>query len=383
MPSTSFHTPVHPSSHDQVRTLGPRSYTASTALPDELLEMIFRLLPPDKDGDYRALYRLCLVSRRFCAVAQPFLWEVISIQLPSSPAEAFVGAATTFGQYTRHFELTAASEVDGQAADLASYLPALRSMGELRVLQVDGISGSREPRWITLPRTDHPYLEHFGLVNLGGLSFPPSLAANLISLDLSGSGYNPDPLLVSVCRKMPNLRALAVNALHWSVLPGHLLPQLDMLQLYAPSAGDRAYLVHAPHDAVPLLLSLPISNRHGIQIPTFPFHLHIDAIVLDGVNHGHGTGVAYLVAYLARLTELVKQGGVVQSLWLPRDLEDAGSPTSADAQKAWDSLCAAAEEACVPGRLVGGAEEPSPLVGGRLSWAFWEHAKALRARGET
>ncbi|BGP47443.1 hypothetical protein JCM10450v2_003295 [Rhodotorula kratochvilovae] len=367
MPSAYIRTPVHPSSRHQVRTLPPRGCTASTALPDELLEMIFRLLPPDKDGDYRALYRICLVSRRFRAVAQPFLWEVISIQLPSSPAEAFVEAATTFGQYTRHFELTAASEVDEQAADLASYLPALRSMGELRVLQVDGISD----------------LEHFGLVNLGGLSFPPSLAANLISLDLSGSGYNPDLLLVSVCRKMPNLRALAVNALHWSVLPGHLLPQLDVLQLYAPSAGDRAYLAHAPHDAVPLLLSLPISNRHGIQIPTFPFHLHIDAIVLDGVNHGHGTGVAYLVAYLARLTELVKQGGVVQSLWLPRDLEDAGSPTSADAQKAWDTLCAAAEEACVPGRLVGGAEEPSPLVGGRLSWAFWEHAKALRARGET
>ncbi|BGP39298.1 hypothetical protein JCM10449v2_003236 [Rhodotorula kratochvilovae] len=380
MPSASTRTPVQPSSRRPVRTQRRRRSAASVSLPDELLASIFRLLVPAKYDDYRPLYRLCLASRRFRTIAQPFLWEVISIEILPSPAEAFVEAARTFGQHTRHFELTAAREVEGQKADMAAYLPAMREMRELRVLQVDGVT---LPRSLNLEKVDCPYLEHLGLVGLRGASFSPSLAENLVSLDATGSSHNLKLVLERAHRKMRNLRALAIDAAHASDLPDHLLPQLDMLQLYAQSAEERAQLAHAPHKTVPLLLSLPISNHHEIQFPTFPFHLHIDAVALDDVNRGHGAGDVYLEAYLARLTELIKEGGIVQSLWLPRDLEDAGSLTSADAQKAWDTMCAAAEEACVPARLVGGAEEPGPLVGGRLSWAFWAHAKTLRVRGET
>ncbi|BGP47400.1 hypothetical protein JCM10450v2_003252 [Rhodotorula kratochvilovae] len=357
-----------------------RRSAASVSLPDELLASIFRLLVPAKYEDYRALYPLCLASRRFRTIAQSFLWEVISIEVLPSPADVFVEAARTFGQHTRHFELTAAREVEGKKADLAAYLPAVREMRELRVLQLGGVMVTRS---LNLDKVDCPYLEHLGLVGLRGASFSPSLADNLVSLDTTASSHNLKLVLERAHRKMRNLRALAIDAAHASDLPDHLLPQLDMLQLYAQSAEKRAQLAHAPHKTVPLLLSLPISNHHEIQFPTFPFHLQMDAVTLDDVNRGHGAGDVYLEAYLARLTELVKEGGIVQSLWLPRDLEEAGSPTSTDAQNAWAALCDSAKTAAVPGRLVGGAEEPSPLVGGRLSWAFWEHAKALRARGET
>ncbi|GAA6055896.1 hypothetical protein JCM3770_002349 [Rhodotorula araucariae] len=153
------------------------SYEA-TREPRSLLYAVFRhVVPLDPDDDYRPLYRLCLASRRFSRVAQPLLWEVISIEVLPKSAQTFVAAAKHFGQYTRLFELTAAPETDDGGGDLAEFMPALREMRELQMLQLDA---AKLPMAINLGVRDFeatlhkmvPLLLSYTVSNLRAISFP-------------------------------------------------------------------------------------------------------------------------------------------------------------------------------------------------------------------
>ncbi|BGP39301.1 hypothetical protein JCM10449v2_003239 [Rhodotorula kratochvilovae] len=336
-------------------------------LPEELARRIVEHIafaPVDRDSylaRQRALYNVALVSRRYYAIANPLLWHEVAVwlrdlvdpyrlsnalcrTLQGNSNKARAPLAPALGTHVRAFRL------DGD--DYPDPLFWAATMPNLRVIEVSADVSYIKP---VVQFDLWPRLEHASIDILQPKLAQGYVAHSLLSLDLTSVEVPPGLLTT---RTLPSLRALAV----------HNLEMLQYTVCTVSAAHPSLATLTALGQAVPLILKSREDACDVSSVFPAPAHLALDLRWADASG----------LSMAADILRAPFERGLVRSLWMSNTL---GTRWPND--DAFKRARAALLQECEDRGLPHGLDEDARVnEGGAMSWAFWKHAKELRARGE-
>ncbi|BGP15455.1 hypothetical protein JCM10213_005129 [Rhodosporidiobolus nylandii] len=370
------HSPLNPA---------PRDQPVQPSLPPELVSAILDHLPavsPDQREGYRerqnALLSLCLVSRAFCDLAQPYLWHYVD--LDGGKGHTFFArtvARTDQGKHVRSLRL---SGLRATHDDLSLLLPTMPNLEELSldggktawfdVMALLGEAASLRRLSIAGARLYMNYGEVPPLPHLTSLA----LSDIRMFTALQSSVLQPT--------KLPSLRTLSIGLFRDGREPYFprrleaLMAQLDAVQVHYTQHNHVSTDFMRGNNTAPLLTIHPTRDPIYSTYDPDPFnlpHLHYKPTDLSLLEFRR------CITYLAQHV----RNRVIRSIWLPPLSALKAKALTADDHSLYREIgywMSELAEACETYNVTLGHYTEDELGNDHIiPAAFLEYAKAIKA----